>query len=288
MQHLGENMIDEIFEEYKKQENANFELMIRQFGIEPKELLAPNVNHDVTEILKSVNLFDDDVDSLNYLNDFYEKVMKEGILLGIGFGKTHMIKKIIEFPVRKSEILEIDLTEYDDYYPKFDPAESEFKRVHENGMERLIVASNSRPTELEVEISAISHIARIIDKNHKEVKKVLFDQFLEDFGIDGVKARYAFNKKIRIDGESIRPMLRSRFFMDKKGKHKVKKLLEDYFGFLIDIGLDVGIRVGLKLVIEDIKNEVLPYELIGALSDTETMMYIQKEHSEYISKIEKN
>ena len=50
------------------------------------------------------------------------------------------------------------------------------------------------------------------------------------------------------------------------------------------MGLDIGIRTGLKLVIEDIQKDVMPYDILKNLSETETMMYIQKEHSEYIFK----
>ena len=35
---------------------------------------------------------------------------------------------------------------------------------------------------------------------------------------------------------------------------------------------------------EDIQKEIMTYELLGNLSETETMMYIQKEHSDYIYK----
>ena len=48
--------------------------------------------------------------------------------------------------------------------------------------------------------------------------------------------------------------------------------------------MDIGIRTGLRLVIEDIQKDIMPYELLGNLSETETMMYIQKEHSDYIYK----
>ena len=50
------------------------------------------------------------------------------------------------------------------------------------------------------------------------------------------------------------------------------------------MGLDIGIRTGLRLVIEDIQRDIIPYELLENLSETETMMYIQKEHSDYIYK----
>ena len=71
---------------------------------------------------------------------------------------------------------------------------------------------------------------------------------------------------------------------DVTPEDKIKKIIDDYFEFMIDIGLDIGIRTGLRLVIEDIQKDIMPYELLGNLSETETMMYIQKEHSDYIFK----
>ena len=46
------------------------------------------------------------------IDEFYEKIVKEGFLLGIGFGKAHMIRKILEFPLSKSEIFDMNLEEY--------------------------------------------------------------------------------------------------------------------------------------------------------------------------------
>lgn len=277
-------MIDEIFEEYKNQEKENIILMAKHFDIGVKELLSPNANHDIIVILDSVNLLNEDDDSFRIIGETYEKIVKEGILLGIGFGKTHMIKKIIEFPVNKIEIMSIGLEEYNSYFPKFNETESDFEKISENGMERLIVTMDGKPSDLEIEIATIAHIARIIDSNHKELKKMLFEEFLNDFNINRKKAKYICHKKIKIDSKSLKPLIRSRFFMEKTGKHMVKKIIEDYFDLLIDTGLDIGIRAGLRLVIEDIQKGVMPYEILRQLSETETMMYIQKEHSDYILK----
>jgi hypothetical protein len=195
-----------------------------------------------------------------------------------------MIKKILEFPLSKSEIFDIDLKEYHEYYPPFDESKSDFEKVDEDGIERLKVSVNDDPSKLEVEISAVAYISKIIDENHKELKKILFEEFLDEFEIDRRKAKFTANKKIRIDGENLRPLIKSRFFKEKRGKYKIKKIIEDYFEYMIDMGLDIGIRTGLRLVIEDIQKEIMPYELLGNLSETETMMYIQKEHSDYIYK----
>lgn len=277
-------MIDEIFQEYKKQENDNIILMTKHFGIDVKCLLYPNINNDLIVILDSANILNDEVDSFERIDVFYEKIVKEGILLGIGFGKAHMIKKILEFPISKSEIFDMGLKEYYEYYPPFDETKSDFEKVEEDGIERLKVSRNDNPSNLEVEISAVAYIAKIIDDKHKELKKILFEEFLDEFEIDTKKSKFTVNKKIKIDSEKLNPLLRSRFFKDKKGNYKIKKIIDDYFEFMIDIGLDIGIRTGLRLVIEDIQNEIMPYELLGNLSETETMMYIQKEHSDYIYK----
>ena len=277
-------MIDEIFQEYKKQENENMILMAKHVGINVKCFLYPNMNNDLIVILDSVNLLNEEVDSFKVIDDFYEKIIKEGILLGIGFGKAHMIKKIIEFPLKKSEILDINLEEYNEYYPPFDASKSEFEKTDENGIERLKVSRNDEPSDLDIEISAVAYISKIIDNNHKELKKLIFEQFLEEFEIDRKKAKFACHKTIKIDSENLKPAIRSEYYKEKTGRHKIKKIIEEYFEFLIDIGLDIGIRTGLKLVIEDIQKGIMPYEILKNLSETETMMYIQKEHSEYIFK----
>ena len=274
-------MIDEIFQEYKKD---NIILMTKHFGIDVKCLLYPNINNDLIVILDSVNLLNDEEDSFKLIDAFYEKIIKEGMLLGIGFGKAHMIKKILEFPLSKMEIMDIDLKEYNEYYPPFDESKTDFEKVDDEGIERLKVTRNDEPSNLEVEISAVAYISKIIDDNHKELKKILFEEFLDEFEIDKKKVKFTTNKKIRIDNENLRPLIKSRFFKEKKGKYKIKRIIDDYFEFMIDIGLDIGIRTGLRLVIEDIQNDIMPYELLGNLSETETMMYIQKEHSDYIYK----
>ena len=281
-------MIDEIFQEYKKQENENIILMTKHVGIDVKCLLYPNINNDLIVILDSVNLLNEEVDSFKAIDEFYEKIIKEGILLGLGFGKAHMIKKILEFPIGKSEILDIDLKEYNEYYPPFDESRTDFEKINENGIDRLKISRNDEPSDLEIEIAAVAHISKIIDSNHRELKKLIFEQFLEEFEIDRKKAKFACHKKINIDSENLKPLMKSRFYKEKTGRHKVKKIIEEYFEFIIDIGLDIGIRTGLKLVIEDIQKDNMPYEILKNLSETEIMMYIQKEHSEYIFKKHNN
>ena len=172
-------MIDEIFQEYKKQENDNIILMTKHFGIDVKCLLYPNINNDLIVILDSVNLLNEEMDSFKLIDDFYEKIIKEGILLGIGFGKAHMIKKILEFPLSKSEIFDINLKEYHEYYPPFDETKTNFEKVDDEGIERLKVTRNDEPSNLEIEISAVAYISKIIDENHKELKKILFEEFLD-------------------------------------------------------------------------------------------------------------
>ena len=277
-------MIDKIFQEYKKQESENIILIAKHCGIDVKCLLYPNINNDLIVILDSVNLLNENVDSFKLIDSFYEKIIKEGILLGIGFGKTHMIKKILEFQISKSEIMDMDLKEYSEFYPPFDEAKSDAEKTNENGIERLTVSTNEEPSELDLEISAVAYISKIIDDNHKELKKLLYEEFLDEFEIDRKKARFSCHKKININSENLKPLIKSRFFKEKKGKYKIKRIIEDYFEFMIDIGLNIGIRTGLKLVIEDIQKDIMPYEILKSLSETETMMYIQKEHSEYISK----
>lgn len=277
-------MIDEIFEEYKKQETENIILIAKQCGIDVKCLLYPNINNDLIVILDSVNLLNEEINSFKLIDNFYEKIVKEGILLGIGFGKTHMIKKILEFPLDKSEILDMDLKEYREFYPQFDETNSNAEKISDHGIERLIVSRNEEPSELEIEISTVAHISKIIDNNHKELKKLLYEQFLDEFKINRKKAKFTCHKKIRIDSENLKPLLKSRFFKEKEGNYKIKKIIEDYFEFIIDIGLNIGLRTGLKLVIEDIQKDIMPYEILKNLSETEMMMYIQKEHSEYIFK----
>ena len=268
-------MIDEIFQEYKKQENENIILMTKHVGIDVKCLLYPNINNDLIVILDSVNLLNEEVDSFKAIDEFYEKIIKEGILLGLGFGKAHMIKKILEFPIGKSEILDIDLKEYNEYYPPFDESRTDFEKINENGIDRLKISRNDEPSDLEIEIAAVAHISKIIDSNHRELKKLIFEQFLEEFEIDRKKAKFACHKKINIDSENLKPLIKSRFYKEKTGRHKVKKIIEEYFEFIIDIGLDIGIRTGLKLVIEDIQKDIMPYEILKNLSETEIMMYIQ-------------
>lgn len=277
-------MIDEIFQEYKKQETENIILIAKHCGIDVKCLLYPNINNDLIVILDSVNLLNENVDSFKLIDSFYEKIIKEGILLGIGFGKTHMIKKILEFEINKSEILDMDLKEYKEFYPPFDESKSEAEKINENGIERLTVSRSDEPSELDAEISAVAYIAKIIDRDHKELKKLLFEEFLDEFEIDRKKAKFTCHKRITIDSENLKPLIRSRFFKEKTGKHRIKKIIEDYFEFMIDMGLNIGIRTGLKLVIEDIQKDIMPYEILQTISETETMMYIQKEHSEYIFK----
>ena len=180
--------------------------------------------------------------------------------------------------------MDMDLKEYSEFYPPFDEAKSDAEKTNENGIERLTVSTNEEPSELDLEISAVAYISKIIDDNHKELKKLLYEEFLDEFEIDRKKARFSCHKKININSENLKPLIKSRFFKEKKGKYKIKRIIEDYFEFMIDIGLNIGIRTGLKLVIEDIQKDIMPYEILKSLSETETMMYIQKEHSEYISK----
>ncbi|SFL18835.1 hypothetical protein SAMN02910297_00136 [Methanobrevibacter olleyae] len=277
-------MIDEIFKNYQKQERENFKLLAKDFGIDGEFLSTPNANHDLIVILDSVNLLNEELDSFKVIDDFYEKIVKEGILLGLGFGKAHMIKKVLELDMNKNEIIDTDLEEYKQYFPKFDVVKYDFKKQWENGIERVKISRHEEPSELEIEISKLAFISKLIDKNHKELKKMLFEEFFNEFKIDRKKAKYKFEKRIIIDSEKLKPLTRSRFFKDKYGKYKIKRIIEDYFELMIDTGMEIGIRAGFRLVIEDIKKNIMPYDLLKNLSETEIMMYIQKEHSEYIFK----
>jgi hypothetical protein len=106
--------------------------------------------------------------------------------------------------------------------------------------------------------------------------------------VDAFQAKYGFQKNIRIDSEILRPQIRSRFFKEKEGTFKVKEILEDYFELMIDTGAEIGIKVGFGIVIEDIQKDQINYDKLKNLSETEIMMYIQKEHSDYIFKKHNN
>lgn len=277
-------MIDEIFESYENQQNENFKLMANHFGIDGEIFSKPNANHDLMVILDSVNFLNEKVDSFKLIDDFYEKIVKEGILLGLGFGKAHIIKQIVQFDMGKNEILDIDLEDYYQYFPKFQASQSDFEKEWDNGMERLKISMNENPSELEIEIKRLAAISKLIDKNHRELKKILFEQFFDEFEIDRKKVKYKCKKRIKIDSDNLKPLLRSRFFKDKSGKYTIKKIIEEYFELMIDLGMEIGIRAGFRLVIEDIQKDIMPYALLKNLSETEIMMYIQKEHSDYIYK----
>ena len=277
-------MIDEIFKNFEKQQNENFKLMGKHFGLESEFISKPNANHDLIVILDSVNLLNEEVDSFTLIDDFYEKTVKEGILLGLGFGKAHMIKKVLEVPMTKDEILKINLDEYNELFPKFDESKSTFNEWKEDGMNRVKIVMSDEISDLEKEIKQVHLISKIIDKNHKEIKKILLEGFIDGFEIDRKKAKYGFKKSIKLDSKTLNPQIRSRFFKDRTGKYKIKEIIDEYFDLMIDTGMNIGIKVGFKIVIEDIQTEKINFELLKYLSETEIMMYIQKEHSEYILK----
>ena len=63
-------MIDEIFDEYEKQQKENFLMIGKHFGIEGEFLSRPNANHDLIIILKSTNLLNEEIDSRLIAADF--------------------------------------------------------------------------------------------------------------------------------------------------------------------------------------------------------------------------
>lgn len=280
-------MIDEIFDEYEKQQKENFLMIGKHFGIEGEFLSRPNANHDLIIILDSVNLLNKEIDSFELIDEFYEKIVKEGILFGLGFKKAHIIKKVMELPLSKNEISEIKLGDYNEFFPKFDESKSILNGYCEDGMKRVLVTMNAELSDIEKEVEEVLFISKIIDKNHNELKKILFEEFLDVFEIDRKKAEY-FQKKIRINSEILRQQIRSRFFKEKEGIFKVKEILEDYFELMIDTGAEIGIKVGFGIVIEDIQKDQINYDKLKNLSETEIMMYIQKEHSDYIFKKHNN
>ena len=99
------------------------------------------------------------------IDDFYEKIVKEGILFGLGFGKAHMIKKVMELPLSKNEISEIDLDDYNEFFPKFDESKSVLNDYSEDGMKRVLVTMNAELSDIEKEAEEVLFIAKIIDKN---------------------------------------------------------------------------------------------------------------------------
>ena len=87
-------MINEIFEDYEKQQKKYLGSLIKvlDLDIPPIVSVIPKSNHDIEEILKITGLVSEDDDISDKLEEFYIHTMKRAILSGIPVGKTFMVK----------------------------------------------------------------------------------------------------------------------------------------------------------------------------------------------------
>ena len=278
-------MIDEIYENSLIQLKVFIRTFEKEFdypgGI--KEI-GHNSTNDLIILLNKVNFFNREI-TFPEMKDFYESGIKEGIGLGLMFGKTCMLKKIKENQISKEEVMNADLEEYGQFFQNRDQIEEiiEIPTGCDNPKERRFRVIEG-PDDIGKEIQMVILLSKLIDDDHKELVKILYRDLLEEFGLFHFNVKYKCNKKIKMGTKSLKPMLKSCLFKDRTGQYPIKELIRDYLTNLIDSGMELGVRIGFKIVLEDIQKGLLDYDSIPNMNETEFMMYIHREHGEYIIK----
>ena len=250
-------MIDKIYENYEVRLSMSNPILKMRGIDENINELPIGVNLDIENILSPFELFDNNENTQEKIKEAYIEIFKEGIYLGIGFGK------IIEFNYVHS-ILCVNLeTDWEDLL------ELEINR-NVKEIDNYILKEEMKSFTSDEELKVL------VDGLKKEIQMKLFEKFFESLDIDLDKAHHISKNKLRFNEETAEDIFVSNVFSKLEGEYEVIELINKYLIYVFNEGKIIGLLNGTKMVIEDIQNEKLDYEKMNAMNPKESFDYIKE------------
>ena len=310
-------MIDEIYENYEKRLSSSNPILKRR-GID-KDIneLHLGVNLDIENILSPLDLFDCDDEKLaGKIKEAYVEIFKEGIYLGIGFGKILKFNDAKASPENYVECLEEETKHYTLYDFKVEvmkiiippikvkkftkekiPKEIDYRNEKFEDIRSFICINIETVWEdrLDLEINANvqemddyikkrevlsfienEELKECVDGLKKDIQKILFEKFFNALNIDIQKAEQRCQNNLRFDEETAEDIFASPLFSNLEGEFKVKELVNKYLIHVFNEGKIIGLLNGTKMVIDDIQSDRLDYEEMRSMSSKEKFDYIKE------------
>ncbi len=310
-------MIDEIYENYENRlSSSNFILKKRGINQDINKLHL-GVNLDIENILSPLELFDIDEEEIGKkIKEAYVEIFKEGIYLGIGFGKILKFNYAKSSPENYVECLEEDCEHYTIYDFKVevmkkiippikvkkytqeeDPKEIDYKNEKFEDIRSLICINietdwedyldfevNSNVNEmknyiLQREVKAYlenDELRECIDGLKRGIRKTLFKKFFETLDIDPKKAKICCESNLRFDEDTAKDVFVSPVFVNLEGEFKIRELVNKYLFYVFNEGKIIGLLNGTKMVLDDIQNDRLDYDEMNSMSPDETFEYVKE------------
>ena len=270
-------MINEIFKDYEKQQKKYLGSLIKvlDLDIPPIVSVIPKSNHDIEEILKITGLVSEDDDISDKLEEFYIHTMKRAILSGIPVGKTFMVKLHRDDEEYFNKITSMDsllfLKYVNDIGTLKDITDNIPNEKFDKDFEEL---SESKQIELIVE-SVLYSFFEFTDEN-KMMIDYHFEEMFNILDIDLKLAKKKTNKRILL-GEKSKLQLISAIFKEKEGKFRVSDLVREHCFAIFQEGMRIGIRNGIKIVIDDITSGRVNHNEFNEMNLDQLSDYFYKE-----------
>ena len=312
----GDSMIDKIYENYEVRLSMSNPILKMRGIDENINELPIGVNLDIENILSPFELFDNNENTQEKIKEAYIEIFKEGIYLGIGFGKIIEFNYAKSNPERFIECFEDNAEIYTSYDFKIEvmtkvippisvkkftqeenPKEVEFKSERFKEIHSILCVNLETDWEdlLELEINrnvkeidnyilkeemksftSDEELRVLVDGLKKEIQMKLFEKFFESLDIDLDKAHHISKNKLRFNEETAEDIFVSNVFSKLEGEYEVIELINKYLIYVFNEGKIIGLLNGTKMVIEDIQNEKLDYEKMNAMNPKESFDYIKE------------
>ena len=249
-----DKMIEEIVKDYEEQQIEYMDSIIGVLDLGKMHIdgTYPKSNFDLENILLMIELADDPKDLREKLIDFYEISLRRAITVGIPIGKVFMAKLENESRKHFDELMKLDSNLMVTYAPKIDSLKS-LADSFADPKPNMTYYDLSDEEKIDTIVKSVLDSFHCIANDKEEVNKIHFEEFFKILEIDLKFAKKRCNKRIYL-GPKSKLTLISRIFKDKKGKYRVTDLVKEHCEAIFEEGMRVGVRNGIKIVMDDVNS----------------------------------
>lgn len=310
-------MIDEIYDYYEKRLSTSNSILKMRGIDEEINKLPLGINLDIANILSTIDIYDyDEKKAAKKIKEAYVEVFKEGIYLGIGFGKILKFNYAKSHPENYVECLEEDYQHFTFYDFKIEvlkkiippikvkkftqerhPKEINYRNesfedirsytcinVETQWEDKFDFEVNPDAKEMEDyirqrEVKSYEdneELKKCVDDLKMGIQNILFQKFFEALEVDLEKAENGCENNLRFDEETAKDVFISPVFSNLEGEFKIRELINRYLIYVFNEGKIIGLLNGIKIVLEDIQNDRLDYEEMNSMSSRESFLYIKE------------
>ena len=270
-------MIEKILKNYEDQQKEYLSALIKELDLDIPELVSvfPKSNYDLEQIFKKINLIEEDEDISEKLEIFYIDTLKRGILTSIPLGKTFMAKLHRDDKKHFDELVKKDSSLFIRYVPEIESLKDIADNIPNNKYKKdFFELSESKQIELIIE-SVLASFSEFTDDNEMMVE-YHYEELFNVLDIDLKLAKKKCNKRVKLGPKSDLKLI-SLIFKEKKGKFRVTDLVKEHCKVLFEEGMRLGIRNGIKIVIDDIQSSRIKEDDFSNMSMNELSDYFYKE-----------